>query len=90
MITVIVFEPRNQSQTAVPKKEAGSYIPLMKEGFRDGLKECGYFHIPIVFGDQIETHTPENALYGFAVFYFFCLLLNWWYYPGPNAEYKNP
>jgi NNP family nitrate/nitrite transporter-like MFS transporter len=30
------------------------------------------------------------ALYGFAAFYCVCLLLNWWYYLGPKAEFKNP
>ena len=40
--------------------------------------------------DRIKASTPENALYGFALFYVLCLLLNWWYYLGPKAEFKNP
>ena len=50
----------------------------------------GAFVIPQVFGEQIKAATPENALYGFAIFYGVCLLLNWWYYLGPKAEFKNP
>jgi NNP family nitrate/nitrite transporter-like MFS transporter len=43
-----------------------------------------------VFGEQIKAATPENALYGFAVFYGVCLVLNWWYYLGPKREFDNP
>ena len=43
-----------------------------------------------VFGEQIKAATPEYALYGFAIFYVVCLVLNWWYYLGPKAEYHNP
>jgi len=35
-------------------------------------------------------YQPEYALYGFAVFYAVCLVLNWWFYLGPKAEIKNP
>ena len=38
----------------------------------------------------IKAATPEYALYGFALFYLLCLVLNWWYYLGPRAEIKNP
>jgi NNP family nitrate/nitrite transporter-like MFS transporter len=30
------------------------------------------------------------AMYGFAVFYALCLLLNWWFYLRANSEIKNP
>jgi len=46
--------------------------------------------MPKVFGEQIKAATPENALYGFAVFYAVCLVLNWWFYLGPKADIKNP
>jgi MFS transporter, NNP family, nitrate/nitrite transporter len=42
-----------------------------------------------VFGEQIKAATPENALYGFAIFYAVCLLLNWWFYLSPRAEFQN-
>ena len=29
-------------------------------------------------------------MYGFAVFYALCLLLNWWFYLRKTAEIKNP
>jgi NNP family nitrate/nitrite transporter-like MFS transporter len=40
----------------------------------------GAFLIPKILGEQVKNRTPEYALYGFAVFYFICLILNWWYY----------
>jgi NNP family nitrate/nitrite transporter-like MFS transporter len=43
-----------------------------------------------VFGEQIKAATPQYALYGFAIFYFICLMLNWWYYLGPKREFDNP
>ncbi len=43
-----------------------------------------------MFGEQIKNVTPEYALYGFAVFYFVCAILNWWFYLRPNAYVKNP
>jgi NNP family nitrate/nitrite transporter-like MFS transporter len=50
----------------------------------------GAFIIPKVFGEQISLTTPEYALYGFAVFYGICVVLNWWFYLRPNAYVKNP
>ncbi len=67
------------------KEQAGPAL-----GWTSAVAAYGAFIIPKVFGEQIKLATPENALYGFAVFYFACLLLNWWYYLGPKAEYKNP
>ena len=43
-----------------------------------------------IIGENMKSGTPEVALYGFAVFYAICAILNWWYYLGPKAEYKNP
>ena len=59
-------------------------------GWTSAVAAYGAFIIPKVFGEQIKAATPENALYGFAVFYFVCLLLNWWFYLGPKREYDNP
>jgi NNP family nitrate/nitrite transporter-like MFS transporter len=59
-------------------------------GWIAAMGAYGAFIIPSVFGGQIKAGTPENALYGFAVFYCVCLLINWWYYLGPKAEFKNP
>ncbi len=67
------------------KEQAGPAL-----GWTSAVAAYGAFIIPKVFGEQIKAATPENALYGFAVFYFVCLLLNWWYYLGPKAEIKNP
>ena len=46
--------------------------------------------VPKVFGEQIKATTPQYALYGFAIFYFVCLVLNWWFYLRPGAYVKNP
>jgi NNP family nitrate/nitrite transporter-like MFS transporter len=59
-------------------------------GWTSAVAAYGAFIIPQEFGEQIEATTPEVALYGFAIFYIICLALNWWYYLGPRAEYKNP
>ena len=68
-----------------PKEQAGPAL-----GWTSAVAAYGAFIIPKVFGEQIKAATPEYALYGFALFYFVCLLLNWWYYLGPRAEFKNP
>jgi NNP family nitrate/nitrite transporter-like MFS transporter len=68
-----------------PKEQAGPAL-----GWTSAVAAYGAFIIPQVFGEQIKASTPENALYGFAIFYTVCLLLNWWYYLGPKAEFKNP
>ena len=68
-----------------PKEQAGPAL-----GWTSAVAAYGAFVIPMVFGEQIKMATPEYALYGFALFYFVCLLLNWWYYLGPKTEFKNP
>ena len=68
-----------------PKEQAGPVL-----GWTSAVAAYGAFIIPQVFGEQIKASTPENALYGFAIFYTVCLVLNWWYYLGPKAEFKNP
>lgn len=68
-----------------PKEQAGPAL-----GWTSAVAAYGAFVIPQVFGEQIKATTPEYALYGFAIFYFICLVLNWWYYLGPKAEFKNP
>ncbi len=67
------------------KEQAGPVL-----GWTSAVAAYGAFIIPKVFGEQIKATTPENALYGFAIFYFVCLCLNWWYYLGPKREYDNP
>ncbi len=59
-------------------------------GFTSAVAAYGAFIIPKVFGEQIRAGTPEYALYGFSVFYFVCLVLNYWYYLGPKRDYDNP
>jgi NNP family nitrate/nitrite transporter-like MFS transporter len=59
-------------------------------GWTSAVAAYGAFVVPQEFGEQITNATPEIALYGFAIFYAVCLFLNWWYYLGPKAEYKNP
>ncbi len=68
-----------------PKEQAGPAL-----GWTSAVAAYGAFIIPQVFGEQIKATTPEYALYGFAIYYAVCLLMNWWYYLGPKAEFKNP
>lgn len=59
-------------------------------GWSSAVAAYGAFIIPQVFGEQIHATTPEYALYGFAVFYAVCIVLNWWFYLRPGAYVKNP
>jgi NNP family nitrate/nitrite transporter-like MFS transporter len=59
-------------------------------GWTSAVAAYGAFIIPKVFGEQIKATAPEYALYGFAIFYFLCMVLNWWFYLRPNAYVKNP
>jgi len=59
-------------------------------GWTSAVAAYGAFVVPQEFGEQIKAATPEFALYAFAGFYVICLVLNWWYYLGPKAEYQNP
>ncbi len=67
------------------KEQAGPVL-----GWTSAVAAYGAFIIPKVFGEQIKVATPEYALYGFAVFYGVCILINWWFYLRPNAYVKNP
>jgi NNP family nitrate/nitrite transporter-like MFS transporter len=68
-----------------PKEQAGPAL-----GWTSAVAAYGAFIIPQMFGEQIKATTPENALYGLAIFYLVCLVLNWLYYLNPKAEFKNP
>lgn len=59
-------------------------------GWTSAVAAYGAFVAPIVIGEQVKAGTPEVAMYGFAVFYALCLVLNWWFYLRPNAYVKNP
>jgi len=59
-------------------------------GWTSAVAAYGSFIAPVVIGAQIKAGTPENAMYGFAIFYALCLILNWWFYLRPGSEIKNP
>jgi MFS transporter, NNP family, nitrate/nitrite transporter len=59
-------------------------------GWTSAVAAYGAFIAPVVIGEQIKAGTPEYAMYGFAVFYALCLILNWWFYLRTNAYVKNP
>lgn len=65
------------------KEQAGPVL-----GWTSAVAAYGAFLIPKIFGEQIKAGTPEKALWGFAVFYLLCLVLNWWYYARKNSEIK--
>jgi len=67
----IIFKP----------SEAGPVL-----GWTAAVAAYGAFIIPRVFGQQVKAGTPEYALYGFAIYYFTCLILNWYYYARKGAE----
>lgn len=59
-------------------------------GWTAAIAGYGSFIAPVVLGDQIRAGSPEVAMYGFAVFYLVCLLINWWFYLRKNAYVRNP
>jgi NNP family nitrate/nitrite transporter-like MFS transporter len=59
-------------------------------GWTSAVAAYGSFVAPIVIGEQIKAGTPQLAMYGFAVFYALCLVLNWWFYLRRTAYVKNP
>ncbi len=63
------------------KEQAGPVL-----GWTSAIAAYGAFLIPKIFATQIKAGTPENALYGFAVYYATCLAVNWWFYARKNAE----
>ncbi len=66
-----------------PKEQAGPVL-----GWTSAVAAYGAYLIPKVFATQIKAGTPEYALYGFAVYYASCLVVNWWFYARKNAEIK--
>ncbi len=67
------------------KEQAGPVL-----GWTSAVAAYGAFIIPQVLGEQIKAATPEIALYGFAIFYAVCIVINWWFYLRPGAYVKNP
>ncbi len=59
-------------------------------GWTSAVAAYGAFIAPVVIGQQIKSGTPQYAMYGFAIFYALCLVLNWWFYLRSNAYVKNP
>jgi len=59
-------------------------------GWTSAIAAYGAFIAPVVIGAQIKAGTPQVAMYGFAIFYALCLVLNWWFYLRRGAEIRNP
>jgi len=67
------------------KEQAGPVL-----GWTSAVAAYGAFYIPKVLGEQIKLTTPEVALYGFAMFYAVCMVINFWFYLRKNGEHYNP
>ena len=59
-------------------------------GWTSAVAAYGAFIMPKVLGEQIKAATPQYALYGFAAYYFVCLVLNYWVYLRKDVKYYNP
>lgn len=59
-------------------------------GWTSAVAAYGSFIAPEVIKGQLKAGTPEYAMYGFAIFYAICLVINWWFYLRRGAEIKNP
>ena len=71
--------------TIFDRQQAGPVL-----GWTSAVAAYGAFIAPVVIGAQIKAGTPQIAMYGFAVFYALCLVLNWWFYLRAGSEIKNP
>ena len=67
------------------KEQAGPAL-----GWTSAVAAYGAFLIPKLIGENMAAGAPSIAFYGLAAFYIFCAGLNWWYYLGPKADFKNP
>ncbi|MDH5396784.1 MAG: MFS transporter [Cyclobacteriaceae bacterium] len=65
------------------KEQAGPVL-----GWTSAIAAYGAFIIPKIFGQQIAAKHAEYALYGFAIYYVICLILNWYYYDRKNSGIK--
>jgi len=59
-------------------------------GWTSAVAAYGAFIAPRVMGEQIQAGTPQLAMYGFAIFYTLCLVVNWWFYLRRNVAIRNP
>jgi len=59
-------------------------------GWTSAVAAYGAFFMPKLIGAQIKLATPHKALWGFAVFYAVCCVLNFLAYLRPGVKYKNP
>ncbi|MGA7949634.1 MAG: antiporter [Thiobacillaceae bacterium] len=59
-------------------------------GWTSAVAAYGSFIAPEVIKGQIKAGTPEYAMYGFAMFYAVCLVLNWWFYLRKGSQIRNP
>lgn len=68
--------------------DATSKGPVL--GWTSAVAAYGAFIAPRVMGEQIGAGNPQYAMYGFAVFYALCLVVNWWFYLRRSADIYNP
>jgi len=59
-------------------------------GWTSAIGGYAAFIMPLLMGAQIRAGTPQLAMYGLAVFFALCMVLNWWFYLRSNAYVKNP
>ncbi len=59
-------------------------------GWTSAIGAYAAFIMPLLMGAQIRAGTPQLAMYGLAVFFALCMVLNWWFYLRSNAYVKNP
>jgi NNP family nitrate/nitrite transporter-like MFS transporter len=75
--------PHHRRDLRPPAGRPGAGLDLGRRRLRRLHRAGGDRH-------QIKAGTPQMAMYGFAVFYALCLVLNWWFYLRANAYVKNP
>ena len=59
-------------------------------GWTSAIGAYGSFIALVVIGQQNKAGSLEYAMYGFAIFYALCLVLNWWFYLRDGSEIRTP
>jgi NNP family nitrate/nitrite transporter-like MFS transporter len=67
------------------KSQAGPVV-----GWISAAAAYGAFIAPLMIGETIHGGDPQRAMYGLALFYLLCFVLNGWFYLRAGSAIRNP